>query len=121
MTNGAQWEIYDGTNIHGPFSEDALVKTIERGMPATTKARRVGEDRWLPIGAHEPFANALVRAASTGAGRIPVSAPSPPVIVSQVVNVQPNEGTGCAKGCVWVIFAFVIMFITTMIYRACTS
>lgn len=119
MAINDQWEIFDGTNIHGPFSEDALVKTIERGMPATMKARRVGEEKWLPVGAHEPFANALARAASTGAGRIPVSAP--PVIVSQVVNVQPNEGTGCAKGCVWVIFAGVIIFITTLIFRACTS
>lgn len=119
MANDERWELFDGTSIHGPFSEDALIKTIERGMPATMKARRIGEEKWLPVGAHEPFANALARAASSGAGRIHVSAP--PVIVSQVVNVQPNEGTGCAKGCAIVFMFFVLLFVGSLIARACTS
>ncbi|MDI1429616.1 hypothetical protein [Polyangium sorediatum] len=114
-----QWELYDGTTIHGPFSESALVQTIERGMPATMKARRVGEEKWLPVGAHEPFAQALARAASAGAGRIPAA--SPPVIVSQVVNVQPSEGTGCAKGCAFVFMLGVLLFVAGLIARACTS
>ncbi len=113
-----QWEIFDGTSIHGPFSEDALVKTIEKGMPATMKARRVGEEKWLPVGAHEPFADALARAATTGAGRVQIS---PPVVMSQVVNVNPSGESGCTTGCVAILAAAALIFAISLIIGTCAK
>lgn len=95
MTTSDQWELFDGTKVHGPFSEDALIKTIERGMPATMKARRVGEEKWLLVGAHEPFAAAVANAVSSGAGRVQPSPIVPPPIVI-VKPVGESWTTGCA-------------------------
>ncbi len=59
-----QWEIGDGEGARGSFTEAALVVAIERGLPATTLVRPVGKEKWKPVGAHVPFAQALARAAA---------------------------------------------------------
>ena len=113
MANDDHWELFDGTNIHGPFSEDALVKTLEGGMPATMKARRVGEEKWLPVGAHEPFAVALARAATTGAGRVQAPIAAPPVVIVNPV------GESWTTGCTIILTVVVTAALLGVVVKAC--
>lgn len=69
------WEIEGDAS--GPMSEALLIQRIEQGLPAVTKARPEGAEKFRPIGAHEPFAAALdrarpsvLRAQATGAGGV---------------------------------------------------
>ena len=55
----AAWEVEGAAD--GPLSEAEVVVRVERGLPAVTKARPEGAEKWRPIGAHEPFAAALDR------------------------------------------------------------
>ncbi|WP_438038897.1 hypothetical protein [Sorangium sp. So ce128] len=54
-----EWEILDGQTVLGPFTEGAVIEEIRKGLLPTTRARPVGKENWRPIGAHEPFAQAL--------------------------------------------------------------
>ncbi|WP_437896640.1 hypothetical protein [Sorangium sp. So ce124] len=61
MESTGNWELFDGQEQHGPFTEEAVIEAIGRGMKPTTKVRPVGKEQWKLIGSHGPFAEALAR------------------------------------------------------------
>lgn len=60
-----EWELHDGEAQHGPFTEDAVIDAIRRGLKPTTQIRPVGRERWKSLRAHAPFAAALDAAQGT--------------------------------------------------------
>lgn len=54
-----EWEIQDGDSSRGPLSEAQIVASIHGGLSSTTRARPIGTEKWRPLGAHEPFAEAI--------------------------------------------------------------
>lgn len=69
------WELHDGEKQHGPFTEEAVIDAIRRGLEPTTQLRPVGRDKWKTLRAHAPFAAALdsrteARAASGSNGEV---------------------------------------------------
>jgi len=69
-----EWELQQGDSVRGPLTEEEVSEAIQRGLAPTTRARPVGTEKWRPIGAHEPFAEALQ---SLLASARPQSAPKP--------------------------------------------
>lgn len=54
-----EWELFDGTEQQGPFTEQAVVEMIARGLKPETMVRPVGAETWKGIRSHAPFAYAF--------------------------------------------------------------
>jgi hypothetical protein len=108
----ADWEIFDGTTINGPFSEQAMVDTIRRGMPATILIRRVGTEDWKGLRSHPPFAMALEAATVAQSAAIP---PQPqPTQPAPTVVVSSNPATEGCFTVLWIIFGTgLVLFLAT--------
>lgn len=87
----ADWEIFDGTQTQGPFSEQALADSIRRGLPPSVLVREVSAAEWRNMREHGPFAVAMLSAPQVA---LP---PPPPQTIIQRVNV--TGGHGCANAC----------------------
>lgn len=68
-----EWEILGAADaVRGPVAEATVVTEIRSGaLLATTKARPVGKEAWRPVGAHEPFAEALAGRARDLDAKVP--------------------------------------------------
>lgn len=54
------WELHDGAKTVGPMSEQALVWAIKRGLSASARVRPEGQEAWIALDDHAPFAAELV-------------------------------------------------------------
>jgi hypothetical protein len=80
------WELFDGKDTHGPFTEAAVVEAIRKGMKPETLARFVGNENWNSLRTHAPFAFALEQIAK-------LSAPVPPPY-SGSLPIYPTSAPG---------------------------
>jgi hypothetical protein len=102
----ANWEIFDGKDVHGPFTEEALVSSIRAGLPSTVMVRREGEGDWASMRSHAPFAYAL---GQSTVAQAPPPVPAPPPVV-QVVTAPTSWG-GCGNSCGLLIILALIIFV----------
>lgn len=96
----ADWEIFDGRTTQGPFSEQALVDSIRRGLPPTMLVREVGSTEWRSMREYGPFAVALL-------SQPPAPPPPPPTPPTIIQRVNVTGGNGCANACG--LFALLIL------------
>lgn len=54
------WELHDGGKAMGPMSEEAVLWAIKRGLPSSTRVRPEGQEEWIALDDHGPFAEELV-------------------------------------------------------------
>jgi hypothetical protein len=98
----ADWEIFDGKTIQGPFSEQALADSIRRGMPPSILVREVGTTEWRSMREHGPFAVALLAQ--------PAPPPPPPPAPQTIIQkVSVTGGNGCANGCGLLILLLLLI------------
>jgi hypothetical protein len=102
----ADWEIFDGKTIQGPFSEQALADSIRRGMPPTVLVREMGTAEWRSMREHGPFAVALL---AQPAPPPPPPPTPPPQTIIQKVNV--TGGNGCANACGLIILLVILIVV----------
>lgn len=55
------WELHDGNRKTRAMSEQAVLHAIARGLDSSAKVRPEGQEVWLALDDHEPFADALVQ------------------------------------------------------------
>jgi hypothetical protein len=58
----AHWEVFDGKDKLGPFTDEVLIDLIHKGLRDGIMVRRDGTDEWKPLTTHAPFALAIEKA-----------------------------------------------------------
>ncbi len=58
----ALWQVFDGKDTRGPFTDEVLVDLIHKGLRSGILIRREGDEEWKPLAIHAPFALAVEKA-----------------------------------------------------------